>query len=134
MDRMNGITIRKGVLEATRTYQKRWWQWLEVPSAPCDGFLMLGQIKEKGGAVDEATYGVEEVPPRALGWRCFIVRKLEADIGAPDEQYVTQIGNRGVSVCSCTAGQTRQEICRHRCGLAAVIAAGSLPVKELQGA
>lgn len=131
---MNGITIRKGTLEPTRTYQRRWWQWLEVPGTPVDGFLMLGQIKEKGGAVDEATYGCEEVPPRALGWRCFIVRKLDAPLGSDTEQYVTQIGNRGVSVCSCTAGQTRQEICRHRCGLAAVIAAGALPQRQLEGA
>ena len=131
---MNGVTIRKGKLEPTRTYSRRWWSWLVVPGTPCDGFLMLGQIKEKGGQVDEATYGVEEMPPRSLGWRCFIVRKLSAEVGADDEQYTTQIGNRGSSVCTCTAGSTRQEICRHRCGLTAVIAAGALPVRELQGA
>jgi len=131
---MNGISIRKGTLEATRSYCRRWWSWLVVPGTPVDGFLMLGQIKEKGGAVDEATYGIEETAPRALGWRCFIVRKLEAEIGGPDEQYVCQIGQRGASVCTCTAGQTRQEICRHRCGLAAVLAAGALPAREHHGA
>lgn len=131
---MNGMKIRKGTLEPTRTWCRRWWSFLTSDMLPCDGILMVGQLKEKGGSVDECTYGIEELPPINFGWRLFLVRKLEADIGAEDEMYRTEIGPRGVSVCSCTAGKCRVEICKHRCAIAALIGAGVLPARELQGA
>lgn len=131
---MDGIRLVRGKLEATRTYNRRWWTWIQSPGLPCDGFLLLGQTKEKGGDIDEQTYGVDEVPPKAMGYRCFAVRKLGAEIGADDEAYTTQIGPRGVSACSCKAGRTHAERCRHRDGLAALIQAGAIPARQLQGA
>lgn len=100
----------------------------------CDGFLFLGQVKEKSYDVDEQTYGVEEVRSSfGPGWRSFSVRKLSAEEGAEDEQYTTSIGPRG-STCTCKAGRTRNEVCRHRDGLTAAIKAGAVPKKQLQGA
>jgi hypothetical protein len=126
----------RGTMAATTTYAQRWWLWIEAPGMPCDGFLLLGQIKDKATAteIDEQTYGIQEVrSPHGIGWRSFSVRKLGTDLGAADEQYTTSIGPRG-SVCTCKAGSTRQEVCRHRCGLSAAIAAGAIPKKQLQGA
>ena len=130
---LEGISLAQGELPPTRTYSRRWWRWLVLPGLPCDGVMTLGQVIAKSGGIDEQTYGVEEVRSRHFGMRSFCVRKLGAATGADDEQYTTTIGHRN-SVCTCTAGRTRTEICRHRDGLAALIAAGALPAKELIGA
>jgi hypothetical protein len=127
------IILREGDLPATRTYRRRWWKWFELPGLPCDGVMLLGQVSVKGEVIDEQTYGVEEVRSRHFGMRSFCVRKLGATVGAEDEQYTTTIGHRN-SICTCVAGRTRTEVCRHRDGLAALIAAGVLPAKELIGA
>ena len=126
-------TLRKLKLEPTRTFSHRWASWLVVPMAPCDGFLTLGQVEEKSGNVDESMYGVEEINCGFPGGRSFAVRKLGATMGGDDEMYRTDILPRS-SQCSCKAGRVRQEICRHRDSLTALIAAGMLPVREMVGA
>ncbi len=130
---MSMPTIRRLKLEPTRTYSHRWASWLVVPMASCDGFLTLGQVEEKSGNVDEAMYGVEEVNCSFPGGRSFAVRKLGAAIGGDDEMYTTSILPRS-SQCTCRAGKTRNEVCRHRDGLQALINAGALPVPEMIGA
>jgi hypothetical protein len=130
---MHGVTVKGGKLEATRTYSARWWKWIDVPGLPCDGFLELGQVKEKSGEVDVTLYGVEEVRCAFPGGREFAVRKLGAALGGEDEAYRTQVLPRG-SYCTCKAGKTHQEVCRHRCGLTAAIAAGAIPAKQEIGA
>ncbi len=130
---MHGITVVGGKMEATRTYSHRWWKWIDTPGLPCDGILILGQVVEKSGEVDEQTYGCEEVRCAFPGGREFAVRKLGASVGGEDEQYRTQILPRG-SYCTCKAGRTRTEVCRHRSGLEAATQAGAIPVKELIGA
>lgn len=129
---MDGITIRRGKMEATRTYSRRWWSWIELPMLPCDGVLTLGQVVEKSGEVEEDSYGVEEVRCSFPGGRSFAVRKLGAPLGGEDESYTTSILPRN-SVCNCKAGKTRNEVCRHRDGLTALIEAGVLPQRELAG-
>jgi hypothetical protein len=125
----------RGSMDATATYAKRWWLYIPTPGMPCDGFLLLGQVKAKSYEFDEQTYGIQEVPsPHGFGWRSFSIRKCGAELGAEDEAYTTSIGPRGVSVCTCKAGSTRQEVCRHRCGLKAAIEAQALPKQQLQGA
>lgn len=129
-----GLRTFRGTLEPTRTYARRWWHWLPTPGLPCDGVLTLGQVKEKSYDFDEQVYAVCEVKSVWPGARMFVVRKLGADQGGDDEQYQTTFhpGGRG-SQCNCKAGQCKTEVCRHRCGLAAVMAAGLLPRRELQG-
>ncbi len=127
------MNVTRGTMPATRTYCKRWFRWLTLPMLPIDGVLTLGQMTEKKGDVDEQDYGVDELPPVAFGYRRFCVRKLGAPIGGDDDMYDVQVGSRASS-CSCTAGRTRNEVCRHRDGLKALIESGALPVKELQGA
>lgn len=130
---MHGVRFVGGKLEATRTYSHRWWRWLEVPGTPCDGFLTLGQVVEKSGNVDESMYGVEEVRCAFPGGREFAVRKLGAGLGSDEEQYRVQVLPRG-SYCTCKAGRTHTEVCRHRCGLTAAIQAGAIPAKQEIGA
>lgn len=132
---MTGLEKFGGKLEPTATYCRRWWSYIRTPGLPCDGLLFLGQQKEKGGDIDEQVYGAEEVvSPHGFGWRSFCVRKLGAEAGAEDEQYTTSCGPAGKSVCTCTAGKTRTEICRHRCGLRAACDGGAIPKKRLEGA
>lgn len=123
----------RGTMEPTRTYLRRWWLWIDAPGMPFDGFLLLGQVAEKSYEVDEQTYAVCEVRCAFPGGRSFAVRKLGAELGSDQEMYTVTILPR-TSVCTCKAGRTRQEVCRHRDGLAAVIAAGVLPRKVIQGA
>jgi hypothetical protein len=130
---ISGVRVVSGKLEPTRTYSARWWKWLEIPSLPCDGILELGQVTEKSGEVDASLYGVEEVRCVFAGGRSFAVRKLGAEVGGEDEQYTTTVLPRN-SVCTCKAGRTRNEVCRHRDGIVAVIEAGVLPKKQLIGA
>lgn len=130
---MHGVTVRGGKLEPTRTYSARWWKWIETPGLPCDGVMILGQVTEKSGEVDEQCYGVEEVRCAFPGGREFAVRKLGAAVGSEEEQYRTQVLPRG-SYCTCKAGKTRQEVCRHRCGLEAATQAGAIPAKQEIGA
>lgn len=134
MQPLAGLKTARGSMSATATYAKRWWLWLTIPGSCCDGFLFLGQVKEKSYDVDEQTYGVEEVrSPFGPGWRSFSVRKLSAEEGAEDEQYTTSVGPRS-SVCTCKSGRTRSEVCRHRDAFKAMIDAGVLPKKKLEGA
>lgn len=130
---MHGIRVVGGKLEPTRTYSARWWKWIETPSLPCEGILILGQVEEKSGKVDESLYGVEEVRCAFPGGREFAVRKLGAAVGGDDEAYRTQVLPRG-SVCTCKAGRTHTERCRHRDGLSAAVEAGVIPLKHLIGA
>jgi hypothetical protein len=127
------IRVVGGKLEPTRTFSSRWWKWIETPGLPCDGILILGQVAEKSGEVDEQTYGVEEVRCTYPGGRTFAVRKLGAAVGGDDEQYTTTILPRA-TLCTCKAGRTHTEVCRHRDGLAALIESGALPRKSLIGA
>lgn len=122
-----------GKMDATRTYSHRWWKWIETPGLSCDGILILGQVVEKSGEVQEDTYGVQEVPCSFPAGRAFAVRKLGAELGSEQEQYTTQVFPRA-SACTCKAGLTRTEVCRHRDGIAAAIAAGALPAVHLIGA
>lgn len=129
-----GLTVARGSMEPTKTFAKRWWLWIPTPAMPCDGFLLLGQIAEKSLDLDEQTYGVEEVAsPHGPGWRSFAVRKLGAAVGGEDEQYTTSVGPRS-SVCTCRAGKTRTEVCKHRDGLRAAVEAAAIPRKFIQGA
>lgn len=128
-----GIKCVGGKMDATRTYSARWWKWIAAPALSCDGFLILGQVVEKSGEVDESVYGVQEVPCAFPGGRAFCVRKLGAAVGSEEEQYTTQVFPRA-SACTCTAGRTRTEVCRHRDGIAAAIAAGALPAVQPIGA
>ena len=130
---MNGLRFVRGKMEPTRTYSARWWSWLETPTLPMDGVLTLGQVVEKSGEVDEAVYGLQEVPCSFPGGRSFCVRKLGAALGSDEEQYTTQVFPRA-SVCTCKAGRTRTEVCRHRDGITAAILAGALPAVQLIGA
>jgi hypothetical protein len=139
MTATNGLlsTLRtyRGSMPATATYAKRWWLWIPTPGMPCDGFILLGQVAERSYQFDEQTYGVAEVGSvHGFGWRSFAVRKCGAEPGAEDEMYTCSVGPRGVSVCTCKAGRTRHEVCRHRDGLRAAIDAGAMPRKPLQGA
>lgn len=132
---LSSLRTFRGSLEPTRTYARRWWLWIPTPGMPCDGFILLGQVPAKSYDVDEQTYGVAEVPSvHGFGWRSFAVRKCGAAPGGVDEMYTCSIGPRGVSVCTCKAGRTRNEVCRHRDGLRAAIEAGAIPRKDLQGA
>jgi hypothetical protein len=131
---MQGIRVVGGKMEATKTCAARWWKWIETPGLPCDGILILGQVEEKSGKVDEQTYGVETVPCSWPGGRSFAVRKLGAEIGGDDEMYTTSIGPGGKSVCTCSAGRARVEVCRHRDSLRAAILAGAVPPKRIEGA
>jgi hypothetical protein len=129
----HNIRVVGGKLEPTKTFSSRWWKWIETPGLSCDGVLILGQVVEKSGIVDESVYGCEEVPCAFPGGREFAVRKLGAVLGGDDEAYRTQVLPRG-SVCTCKAGRTHTEVCRHRCGLTAATQAGAIPVKTLIGA
>lgn len=125
----------RGTMEATRAFVKRWWLWIPTPGMSCDGFLLLGQVPEKTFDVQEDTYGVSEVRPTwGHGWRAFAVRKCGAEPGGEDEMYTTSIGPGGKSTCTCKAGRTRNEVCRHRDGLRAAIQAGAIPPKRIEGA
>lgn len=126
-------TIRRLKMESTRTYCKRGLTWMVFDSLPCDGVLTLWQVTEKGGDVQEDTYGVEEVNCSFPGGRSFAVRKLGAPIGGDDEMYTVSVLPRN-SQCTCKSGRVRNEVCRHRDGLTALIEAGVLPVQELIGA
>lgn len=130
---LTSLRTYRGNLEPTRTYVKRWWHWLPTPGLPCDGVMTLGQVKEKSYGVDEDVYAVCEVKSVWPAARMFVVRKLGADAGSDQEQYQTTIHPGGRTFCTCKAGQCKTEVCRHRCGLAAVMAAGLLPKRELQG-
>lgn len=123
----------RGMMEPTKTYAKRWWLWIDTPGAAFDGFLLLGQLAEKGYEIDEQTYAVCEVRCAFPGGRSFAVRKLGAELGSEQEMYTVTVLPRG-SQCTCKAGRTRQEVCRHRSGLEAIIAAGVLPRRPMQGA
>lgn len=130
---MTGIKCVGGKMDATRTYCNRWWKWISTPGLPCEGILLLGQMTEKKGDVDEQLYGVEEVGCSYLGGRSFAVRKLGAAVGSEEEAYTTTILPR-TSICTCKGGKCRTEICRHRDGLASAIQAGVIPAKTLIGA
>lgn len=130
---MHGITVKGGKLEPTRTFIARWWKWIDTPGLPCDGILILGQVAEKSGEVDEQTYGVESVPCSWPGGVSFAVRKLGAGLGSDEEMYTTTILPRS-SVCTCKAGRTRTDVCRHRCGLEAAIEAGAVSRRQVVGA
>lgn len=130
---MHGIRVVGGKLEPTRTFSARWWKWIETPGLPCDGILILGQVDEKSGKVDEQTYGVESVPCSWPGGRSYAVRKLGAEIGGEDEMYTTTVMPR-TSICTCKAGRTRTEVCRHRDGLEAAMTAGAIRRREIVGA
>jgi hypothetical protein len=123
----------RGQLEPTRTWLRRWWLWIDTPGLPCDGVLVLGQVAAKGYELDEQSYGVQEIRCSWPGGRAFAVRKLGAAVGGDDEQYTTTILPR-TSVCTCKAGRTRTERCRHRDALAALIQAGVLPARRIEGA
>lgn len=129
---MNDIRSVGGKMEATRTYCQRWWRWVSTPGLSCDGILILGQVAEKKGVVDESVYGVEEVPCSFPGGRSFCVRKLGAAVGSDEEMYTTTVYPR-TSTCTCKAGRTHTEICRHRDGLRAAIEAGAIESKQLAG-
>ncbi len=130
---MHGIRVVGGKLEPTRTFSSRWWKWIDTPGLPCDGVLILGQVVEKSGEVDEQTYGVQEVSCSWPKGRSFAVRKLGAELGGDDEQYTCSILPRS-SVCTCRAGKTRTEVCRHRDGLQAAIDAGAIKRTQAIGA
>lgn len=130
---MTGIRCVSGKMDPTRTFCTRWWRWIDTPGLSCDGIMILGQIAEKRGDVDEQTYAVEEVRCTFPGGRSFAVRKLGAELGGDDEMYTTTVLPRN-SVCTCKAGKTHTEICRHRSGLSAAIQAGAIPAKQSIGA
>jgi hypothetical protein len=129
---MTDLRFVRGKMEPTRTYSSRWWSWLETPGLPFDGVLTLGQVVEKSGEVDEAAYGVCEVPCAFPGGRSFCVRKLGAALGSDEESYTTTILPRS-SVCTCKSGRCRNEICRHRDGVSAAILAGAIPAFQTIG-
>jgi hypothetical protein len=133
MDLMPSIKTFRGTMDSTRTYSRRWWLLIPTPAMPFDAILLLGQVKDKSYEVDEQTYGVLEIRSAFPKARAFVVRKCGAELGGDDEQYLTTIAPAGGS-CTCKAGKTRQEICRHRDGIRAAILAGALPKRELQGA
>jgi hypothetical protein len=130
---MTGIQCVGGKMDATRTYCNRWWKWICTPGLPCEGILLLGQMTEKKGDVDEQLYGIEEVKCSHLGGRSFAVRKLGAAVGSEEEAYTTTIMPRN-SVCTCKSGRTRTEVCRHRDGIKAAIDANAITQKQLIGA
>lgn len=130
---MQQPTIVRGKLLPTKTYSARWWTWLTFPYFCADGVLTLGQITEKSGDVDEQSYAIEEVRSSFSGGRSFGLRKLGAVIGGVDEQYTCTILPRN-SVCNCSAGRAKVEVCRHRDSLKAILDAGLLPVKKELGA
>jgi hypothetical protein len=125
----------RGEMAATRTYHRRWWLWIPAPRAESfDGYLLLGQVAAKSYQFDEDTYAICEVKSVWPGARMFVVRKLGAEAGSDQEQYQTTFPAGGrPSICTCRAGLCKVEICRHRCGLAAVMAAGLLPKRQLGG-
>lgn len=129
---LSRLAVFEGRLEPTRTWARRWWKWFVLPFAPCDGFLLVGQVAEKSFELDEAVYGVQEVPSRAFGYRTFAVKKLTA-VTPEEALYTTSVSARG-STCTCRAGQCRVDVCKHRSGLEAIIAAGILPRRPMQGA
>lgn len=106
--------------------------WIPTPHVGGDGVLSLSQRPLKGGGSDLECYAVEEVQPERFGTRCFLFVKLTD----PDQErpYKCVVGRE--QSCTCDAGRKgfRRTSCRHRDALNALIAAGILPVRELQGA
>lgn len=133
MDLMPSLKTFQGSMEPTRTYSKRWWLLIHLPGMPFDAILLLGQVKDKSYGIDESTYGLLEIRSAFPNSRAFVLRKCGSKPGSDEEQYLTTIAPRGAS-CTCKAGKTRTEICRHRDGITAAILAGALPQRELQGA
>lgn len=120
---MNSPIFVAGDLEPTATYAARSYRW--VPGDAGDGrvgTLDLILRKRKGGPVEHDQYAVVEEP--AIGYRSFLLLNL-TDPGQEDV-YRTNIGPRGAE-CTCKAGSYRVAVCKHRDGLAALLAKNHLP-------
>ncbi len=120
--------ISKLPLPDTLTFERRWLQYIPTPGLPCDGVLTMGQQDRKSGTLDVTTYGIQEVPCVHGAGRSWAVVKF-----GTDDLYTTSVLPR-VSVCTCKAGKCRNEVCRHRDGLKALVEAGVLRSTQSIGA
>lgn len=123
-------------LEPTATYRQRSCLWFEGVASG-DGILTITVIYTKAFRMEQDTYGVEEVPGAQFGERRFqFIRVTEQRGESPQEQpYVVAIGGR-FNACSCDAGAKgfRRSNCKHLDSVLALLAAGKLPARPLQGA
>ncbi len=122
----------RGEMPDTLTNCSRKWVWVPTPAAGGDGMLCLSQRPIKGGGVDLDTYGVEEIQAEYPRCRSFVFVNLTDE--TQQEPYRCTVGP--VSRCSCDAGRKgfRRTSCKHRDAVGAMIVAGVLPAKQLQGA
>jgi len=119
-------------LPDTLTFGWRKLVWVPTPRESCDGVLSFSQRPIKGGGTDHDVYGVEELPPDRPGVRVFeLVNFTDTE---QEQPYKCVVGAE--QRCSCEAGVKgfRRTSCKHRDCLAALIVAGALPVREVQGA
>lgn len=130
------MNVYRFQLEPTATYRQRACLWF-TNVASGDGVLTITVIYTKAFRMEQDTYGVEEIPGREFGERRFqFVRVTEQRGESPQEQpYVVAVGGR-FSGCSCDAGMKafRRATCKHLDSVLALLAAGKLPARPLQGA
>lgn len=128
---MIGKAVR-GELPDTLTFGWRKWLWVPTPGHGGDGILSMSQRPLKGGGSDLDSYGVEEVQPEHRGSRSFLFINLTDE--EQEQPYRCTVG--AVNQCSCDAGRKgfRRTSCKHRDATQAMIVAGVLPARVLQGA
>lgn len=128
---MTAADITTGELPPTLTFARRRWVWLPATNAPDYRLGTLHVVQEatsrngrkRPAKVDAATYGVvEDVDPQHPhpGVRVFMLVK---DGSAAGEIYSVVVGESHAS-CSCVAAQCKVEVCKHRCGVRALLSEG----------
>jgi len=103
--------VTAGVLEPTRTYARREFQW--IPTVAGEGVLVVRQRRTRDGREDAAVYAVEETT-RGVGSpeRVFLVVNM-TDPDAP-EPYEVAVRAGDAVRCSCKAAKCRNPVCKHR--------------------
>lgn len=121
-------------LTPTATYRQRACVWYTSPHFKGDGLLTVTLIHAKAFKVEQGAYEIEEVDPERFGTRRFLVVAEVNDADEPVAMYVVTTGGFRACTCDCGSKGYRRAECKHINAIEFLIAAGKLPVRQLQGA
>jgi hypothetical protein len=121
-------------LSATDSYMTRRGIWI-YGGGSGDGILVIVVVSAKAYKLESHLYGLEEVQPKYPSTRAFQLVRATGNEDRPQEQpYVVTTGK--FQSCTCDSGRMgrRRGTCKHLDAVTAILAAGKLPTRQLQGA
>lgn len=121
-------------LPPTATYRRRSCVWYTSPTFQGDGLLTVTLIHAKSFKVEMDAYAIEELGAEQFGTRRFQLVGVVNEHEPPVLPYVLVTGAFRKCGCECGAKGYKRAECKHIHAVEALIRAGKLPVRQMQGA